>query len=651
MVNRSLKWLAVAFAILMVLLIIVVNITNWNWFRQPLSRYVAEKTGRTLHLGGDLTVQLGWPETRIRTTALTFSNPAWAQEKNMVKVGAVSLRLQMPKLLGRKIVLSEVALAQGDINFEKSREGRKNWLLDRNQRNEESTLRINKLTITDGKVSYLDPAKKTKIRAQLATVAHSQDPAAAFVFKAEGRYEGQALEAHGSGGGLLTLRDQTTPYPLKITGSIGPIAVSAHGVITNLLQFSALDLQIDVRGDSLAQLYPLVGVVLPDTPPYRTRGRLIREARLWRYENFSGQIGKSDIAGSMTVDTGRPRPLLTGALRLKKLNFADLGPLVGTQSGASEPKQGGSSSGRVLPDTPFRTGRWNRMDADVTFKAGSIVRNKALPINDLTTHLKLRNALLTLDPLEFGVAGGTLGGTVRMDGRNNPIQGKLDLKARKIRLSQLFPTLDLTKTSLGLINGDIDLNGRGDTVASMLGSADGRFALVVNGGEISKLMMEAVGVHLLEILQLTLTGDKTIRIHCGIADMDVKKGVMRSRVLLLDTDVTHINATGSIDLAQEKLDLTLTQKTKKLSLVSLRPPIHVRGTFANPEVGVDKVKLATRGLGAVALGIVNPLLALLPLVETASGKDSDCGALIRQTQAPVPKTSRSKDSRPKEVSR
>ena len=32
--------------------------------------------------------------------------------------------------------------------------------------------------------------------------------------------------------------------------------------------------------------------------------------------------------------------------------------------------------------------------------------------------------------------------------------------------------------------------------------------------------------------------------------------------------------------------------------------------------------------GAIALGIVNPLLALIPLIETGPGKDNDCAALL-----------------------
>jgi AsmA protein len=43
--------------------------------------------------------------------------------------------------------------------------------------------------------------------------------------------------------------------------------------------------------------------------------------------------------------------------------------------------------------------------------------------------------------------------------------------------------------------------------------------------------------------------------------------------------------------------------------------------------------VAARALGAIALGIVNPLLALIPLIDAGPGKDSDCGQLIREARA------------------
>ena len=236
--------------------------------------------------------------------------------------------------------------------------------------------------------------------------------------------------------------------------------------------------------------------------------------------------------------------------------------------------------------------------------------------------------------MQFDVAGGTLAGAVRLDGRASPIQAVVKLQARKLQLAQLFPTLDRSMESIGEFNGNIDLKGQGDTVAAMLGSANGQVSLLIDGGEVSKLMMETVSLHLLEMLQLKVTGDEPVRIRCGIADFAVKQGVMQPDILVLDTDVSRIDGSGWIDLGQERLDLTMVPKSRKLSLVALRTLIHVQGSFAHPQASLDKGKLAMRGLGALALGAVNPALALLPLIDAGRNADSECRRLIGEVSMP-----------------
>jgi AsmA protein len=48
---------------------------------------------------------------------------------------------------------------------------------------------------------------------------------------------------------------------------------------------------------------------------------------------------------------------------------------------------------------------------------------------------------------------------------------------------------------------------------------------------------------------------------------------------------------------------------------------------------VDKGRVVLRAAGAVALGALNPFLALIPLIDAGPGKDSDCGQLVRDAKS------------------
>jgi uncharacterized protein involved in outer membrane biogenesis len=118
-------------------------------------------------------------------------------------------------------------------------------------------------------------------------------------------------------------------------------------------------------------------------------------------------------------------------------------------------------------------------------------------------------------------------------------------------------------------------------------------------------------------------------------------------VFVVDTDEAVILADGTINLANEQMDLTLRPRTKGLRIISLRAPLHVRGAFSKPDVSVDKGVLALKAGGAIALGLAAPLAALLPLVNAGPGEQSPCAALLKEAAikpvAPPPgKTARVK---------
>ena len=638
--SRLLIWLVGVLMTPIALAVLFVAIFGWNWARGPIERMTLENTGRVLVITGDIKVQLGWPFPRIQAGSVSYANPDWAKERQMFAADAVDVSIDLPQLLRKKIIFPNVKLTRPTLFLEQGTQGRKSWLLDLNQQDESARIEVGRLMLDRGTLGFDDLVTKTSILSELSTGLTQPDGTAeaGVTFNASGQYKGLALKAHGTGGSVLAVRDESTPYALKINASFGKTALRAEGAITSLLKFSAVDLRLSLRGDSLDQLFPLIGMALPATRPYVTDGHLLFSDKTWRYEKFSGRIGASDIAGTLQAVTGGTRIALTADLSSKLLDLADLGPVIGARPGqvqAARQAAPGGSVARVLPDLPFNTDRWNTVDAEVTLHARAIRHSAALAIEDLTTHLSLKDSVVTLDPLDFGLAGGHLNAVISLDGRKAPLLAKARLNAKKIHIDKLFPTMPLTQTGIGEVNGQIDLAGTGNSVGRMLASANGNVGLVVAGGEISKLMMEKAGLHLWEILQLSVTGDKLVKVRCAVVDFKVKQGVMTTDALIFDTAVTTLIGTGTINLAQERLDLTLNQKTKATSPVAFRSPIHVRGSFAKPDVQVDTGRVVARALGAVALGLVNPLLTLIPLIDAGPGKDSDCGQLVRDAKAPL----------------
>ena len=211
-------------------------------------------------------------------------------------------------------------------------------------------------------------------------------------------------------------------------------------------------------------------------------------------------------------------------------------------------------------------------------------------------------------------------GGVRIDGTRNPAVSEAHLDARSLELNKLFPRVAITRASFGKIHGDIDLKGRGNSVAQMLGTSSGNVAMLMGRGQISNLLLEVAGLDGAEIIKFLMGGDQNVTLRCAAAAFDVNRGLMNSRALVLDTTDTVIYGDGQVSLADEAIDSDLRPYPKDMSILSLRSPLVVAGSFAAPRVGPDKGALAGRAGLALALGAVNPLLALAATVETGPGR-------------------------------
>ena len=642
--GRAVRWSVAGLLAPLVLAAVLIAVFGWNWLRGPIERQVLARTGRALTLAGDLTLKAHWPLPSVQAGRVSFANPSWAHEKMMLTAESAEITLDLPSLFHGRIAMPLVRLEQPVVFLEQGSEGRKSWLLDLHQQDDEARIRIDRLMLDQGRLGYDDAARKTSIRADISTAMTRPDEAQGshVSFHAHGQYLGLPLKADGSGGPVLAIRDETTPYPITVTASVGKTEVRANGHVTSLLRLVSLNMQLALQGESLDQLFPLTGIAVPPSHAYVTSGRLMHDGDEWRYETFVGRIGMSDVAGNILVMTGAPRLSVQADLTSSVLDMVDLGPMLGMRPGSvATARADVSASARMLPERPLSTDRWGSLDAEVSLKALAIRRTGDLPLDNLKTHLSLHDKVLKLDPLDFGIAGGHLSGQLSLDGRNNPILGHARLQANQIELARLFPTMGPGQTNLGRIHGSLDLQGKGNSLGAMLAHADGQANLLVAQGQVSQLMMEKAGLHLWEMLQLSLSGDRLVHLRCALADFKVRQGRMTIGALVFDTTVTTIEGTGNINLANESLDITLNQKTKNTSPLALTAPIHITGSLAHPAARVDKGRVALRALGAIALGLVNPLLALLPLVDAGPGQDSDCGRLMREaggTKAVTPAT-------------
>lgn len=624
---------AIALGVLGATIVVLAILFEWNWLRRPIERIVEWQTGRSFQIAGDLDVDLG-RVTTVRADALTFGNAAWSKVPVMAAADRAELSVAVfPLIFQRETRIPRIHLTRPQLRLETGPEGTGNWVFG--DRSGERRTLYRDLRIDDGRLLFLDPARRTDLDIRLSTLRQATpDQPSAVELEGKGRWAGNALSLQGQVGSPLALRDTDRPYRIDLRATAGPTRAHARGTLTDPFRLRDFDLQLRLAGEDMEDLFPLIGIATPPTPPYRLDGRFTRDGDTWRYDGFTGVVGDSDLAGSASVTVGRARPLLNANLVSKRLDFDDLAGFVGAppQTGGGEASNGEQRSEaaalaadtRLLPDTPYNLTKLRAMDADVRWKAHRI-NAPGLPIEDMDAHLLLDAGLLRLEPLNFGVAKGDIRSQIRMDARSDTIRTQATIAARGLDLGDLFPQAELTQTAIGRIGGDIKVTGTGNSVAGILGTADGDIALGMGRGQISNLLMELAGLDIAEALKFLVTRDKTVPVRCAFGDFAVNDGVMQARALAFDTSDTIIVGTGRISLKDETLDLELRPRPKDRSILALRSPLVVDGTFKDPSFRPDFKRLGLRGAVAVALGSIAPPAALLATLEAGPGEDSACG--------------------------
>ena len=206
------------------------------------------------------------------------------------------------------------------------------------------------------------------------------------------------------------------------------------------------------------------------------------------------------------------------------------------------------------------------------------------------------------------------------------------IEVRNVELKRLFPQLASPRGSAGRFGARGEFRAQGVSVAALLGSATGQAAVAMRGGEASTLTLVLTNIDLARAATLLIGGDETAAIRCGVTAFHAKDGVWVPDLFVVDTSAVLITGSGSIDFKNEKYDLHLKADSKNPSLLALKGPIVIGGTFGKPSIRPEAGPLAARIGAAVGLGVLAPPLALLPLIDLGDAPDADCRALYANTR-------------------
>jgi uncharacterized protein involved in outer membrane biogenesis len=637
---------------------------GWRFLAQPAERWLSDHLDREVSFGADGATGfrlslLG--RIRLQVDELGIANPAWSELGPMVQARQAELKLRYRDLMaargGHALTVQGLKADSLQLQLERTADGRASWQFGEHPATTPSDkpaidgVHFESLIVRDGRFKLVDTPSAVTLDGQFAYLPDAWQQQPGWTAQAKGRYRDAPIAVQARTGAVLPGIDALAPaeVPLAFEGSAGRARLKFDGSVRDLLGQQSLSGRYTLSGPSLAAVGEPMGVTLPTTAAFTMQGQLQRDGYRWTTQVQSAHIGRSRLAGDFEF-RNKPGelPSLSGELRGPALWLQDLGPAIGVEPKPELAKTPSDKTpptdAHVLPDRPLDLPSLAVMQADVKIKLDRLELGhpKLQSMRPLKAHLTLNDSVLTLEDLDATLAQGRVWGRIRLDGRqpNNGIW-TVDLATSGLRLEQWIEqarSKDQPPYIAGDLGGRFKLTGHGRSVADLLATADGQGQLLWTRGQMSHLVVEAVGIDIAQALGVMVRGDRALAVDCGAADLKVRDGLVTPDVLVVDTKDSTLWATGKLSLASEKMDLTAHAAPKDVSPLALRTPLHVRGTLGDPDVSLEKGPLARRAVPAVLLGMLHPLAALLPLIDTGSdqaeAKLAGCKQLVaRQQQA------------------
>jgi uncharacterized protein involved in outer membrane biogenesis len=670
------KWIIAVFCGVIVVLIIAVYVIlstyNFNTLKPQITKAVWDATGRELTLGGDIHLKIGLtPSLAVENVGL--QNAPWGSRPKMATIKRFEVQVALLPLIFGNIELKRLILVEPDILIETNRSGKSNLEFETQkkaiaekpkqeppQKKEMKlpALVVNEFRISKGQLTYRDGRSgKTIIVALDSLTANASGLESPVKVKLKAAYNGEPLELEGAFGSIAALTGAARPWPLNMTAKAFGATVTLDGTIKDVFAQRGIDLKFVVKGNDLATIEKALAKSLPLRGPFDISGRLSDPApKTYRISDLKAALGDSDLAGTVEVQVAGQRPTLTAALTSQKLDVRSMlpepggsGPAKSAEKPASESEKARAKQDKVFPDEPLPLDTLRQVNADVKIQAGQVLLPK-IALNNLSVSMNLKDGNLEVKPFKALMAGGTVDAQLDLQGQGKVAVLGAAVKIEQLDVGRMLKDLKGIESMEGRLDADINVKGRGSSIAGLMGSLDGKSVLVMGKGKIDSkyidLLGGSFGSGLIKLLGVT-PGSGFTAVNCLVSGFNIKDGHADTTALVLDTDQMSVVGDGEINLKNETLNLALNPSPKggigtgttgkvTASLGEIAKAFRLNGTLAHPSLGIDTTQAAVT-LGKMVGGTVlmGPIGLAAPLISEGQTNQNLCSTALEAARKGV----------------
>jgi len=605
-----------------------------------LASQVKQATGRDFRIDGGLSISVV-PTIAVRARDVVLGNTDWGSRPDMVRVRNASFEVSPRALLSGELRVLRVDVAGVDALLERDDGGRANWQFaprtptapgpaSAGDSSQPAGVELDRLVASDLRLSYR-PGGRAKERLlaieslDLRATGDRDQIGMALVFadqhwKVEGTVGRAARFVAGQ---------EDWPFDLRLASEGATLAAS--GTLGTGPRTGTLGADVSAKVSTAAAL-ALLGDQAAAVPlPLELRTTLRYGDDKLRADPLHVVLAGQAIDGRATLGSLSTRPRLDAELAANSIDVATLRAGVAAGKPAPVAARRGSA---LFSDTPLPLDALPPIEMNVDFKIDRLTLPAVPPLSALSGRLTSAPGRLTLDDLQFDLAGGQVRGRMAIALAAGTVPKiEMAMEARSLSLEALDAASGGKRVRGGRAQLAAKLALAGRTPHSLAAGANGNVLLTVAdvtlaGGSAAALDRNVIA-SVLRVVLPTGAGDQSLVVQCAIANLPLRQGVAAvDRSIAVETREVAIVASGRINFVDETLGLEFASTVKKglgLNPANFSEFVKVSGPILDPHVGVD-VKGAARGAANVGVAVATGGLSLLAPRALGGAKDAPpCG--------------------------
>ncbi len=433
------------------------------------------------------------------------------------------------------------------------------------------------------------------------------------------------------------------PVPFKLDVEAAATRMELSGAVARPLGNPEVELALQVHGTRFDTLNKLARVSLPPWGPWSAVGKFRMSARGYEVDDLVLRVRESVLHGKGRFETGTGRPRIEIALAAPNVQLDDFRfegwSLFEKKPAEESDKTLNADEMRIRAAEASKQAQellspamLHRQDAYLTVNVDQVLAGEDR-LGSGKLMAKLENGRADIGPVELNVPGGSAKFSLGYEPTEQDVKVDTRIEVSKFEYGILARRIKPDSELRGTFSLNVDVNSRARYLSDILRHGSGLIDFAVWPQNMQSGTFDMWAVNVLVALIPVVDPGKTSKVNCAIGRFELNDGMLKDRIILLDTGRMRVTGKGSVDFSAETLNLRLRPQAKTAQFLSLATPIQVSGTFRNFKIGVSPGDVLET-IGRLATSIIwVPLQKLAGKKIPRDGSDV-CGESLLAAPAP-----------------